>query len=410
MQVYNTLSGQVEPFEDASNVTLYVCGITPYDTTHLGHAFLYVFFDTLIRYLESKGVVVNYTQNVTDIDDDMLRKAAELRMDYLELAQRETARFQRDMQASNPRPPDHYPHATEEIAGIVAMVERLVAQGQAYVRQGNVYFDITSYERYGELSKLNQAEMLPIAAERGGKPNDPLKDDPLDFLLWQATVPGEPNWPSPWGAGRPGWHIECSAMSMRYLGQPVTIHGGGGDLIYPHHESERAQSESFNPAEQFVRYWMHVGMLRYEGEKMSKSLGNLVLVGDLLKTYSSDAVRLALLSHHYRASWEFEQSMIDSAQQLADRLAAALRLQSGAGAPLATSQISEAFAAALDNDFDTPGAVAQLEKLALAIEQASAAGQDIAESQDLLRQQGAILGLTFTPAPATYSATCRAAS
>ena len=402
MQLYNTLSGRLEPFASGPSVTLYVCGITPYDTTHLGHAFLYVVFDVLIRHLESEAYSVTYAQNVTDIDDDMLRKSRELGMDYLELGRRETQRFQEDMRALNVRPPDYYPRATDEVGRMVEIIDSLVAKGHAYEREGNVYFDISTYERYGELSRLDRAQMLEIARERGGNPDDPLRDDPLDFLLWQAAQPGEPTWPSPWGDGRPGWHIECSEMSVHYLGQPVTIHGGGADLIFPHHESERAQSESLDGAAPFVRYWVHVGMLRYEGEKMSKSLGNLVLAGDLLRRYSPDAVRLALLSSHYRDSWEYEDSCIDTAQEQADRLARALDLPSGPGAPMDCTHQAAEFRAALDNDLDTPAAIRSLETLAAEIERASGRGEDISAGQTLLREKGSVLGLTFRPAPVVH--------
>lgn len=395
LHLYDTLSERLRPFESGPDVGVYVCGITPYDTTHLGHAFLYVVFDVLMRHLESQGYKVTYTQNVTDIDDDILRKARELNTDWIELGRRETERFRRDLAALNVRPPDHYPRATEEIPGMVELIGRLLAGGHAYEREGNVYFRKASYPRYGELSKLDRDEMLEIAAERGGNPSDPLRDDPLDFQLWQAAKPGEPSWPSPWGPGRPGWHIECSEMALRYLGQPVTIHGGGSDLIFPHHECERAQSESLNPREPFVRYWMHVGMLRYKGEKMSKSLGNLVLAGDLLRTYSPDAIRLALLSHHYRESWEYEDGVIAAAQEQADELAAAQTLPSGEGAPLEITVRSASFDAALDNDLDTPTAIHELLGLAGEIERGSREGRDVVGAQDVLREKGGILGLTF---------------
>ncbi len=404
MQLYNTLSRAVEPFEPGPEVSVYVCGITPYDTTHLGHAFLYVAFDVLIRHLESKGLPVRYTQNVTDIDDDMLRKAGELGMDYLELGRRETERFVRDMAALNVRSPDHYPRATEEIGRMVEIIEALVAKGHAYEREGNVYYDISSFPSYGALSRANRSEMLDLARERGGNPDDPLRRDPLDFLLWQAAKAGEPSWPSPWGEGRPGWHIECSEMSLHYLGQPVTIHGGGSDLIFPHHESERAQSESYTGEEPFVRYWMHVGMLRYQGDKMSKSLGNLVLVGDLLREHTPDAVRLALLSRHYRDSWEYEDSMIESAQALADRLSAAAELVGSEGPALDVQGMEEAFEQALDDDLDTPAAVAALEQLAGAIEAGAQEGLDVSTAQALLREKGSVLGLAGQQAPVAHGA------
>ncbi len=401
LQLYDTLSGQHKPLESGPAVSVYVCGITPYDTTHLGHAFLYVAFDVLIRHLESQGYTVTYTQNVTDIDDDILRKARELGMDYLELGRRETERFRRDLDALGVRAPDHYPRATEEIPQMVELIGRLIDGGHAYERAGNVYFRKDTYPRYGELSKLSREEMLEIAAERGGNPDDPLRDDPLDFQLWQAAKPGEPSWPSPWGNGRPGWHIECSEMAQRYLGQPVTIHGGGADLIFPHHECERAQSESLNPEAPFVHHWVHVGMLRYEGEKMSKSLGNLVLVGDLLQTYSPDAIRLALLSRHYRESWEYDEGVIATAQAAADELANALALPYGDGASLDVLVRAASFEAALDNDLDTPTALHELLGLAGEIERGSREGAEVTNAQALLREKGRVLGLTFRQVAAT---------
>lgn len=396
MQLYNTLSDRLETFESSPDVSVYVCGITPYDTTHLGHAFLYVVFDVLMRRLEATGHKVTYAQNVTDIDDDILRKARELDMDYLELGRRETERFRRDLDALNVRSPHHYPKATEEIAQMVELVAELVDSGQAYVREGNVYFRKSSYPSFGELSKLDETQMLEIARERGGDPDDPLRDDPLDFLLWKRAEPGEPSWPSPWGEGRPGWHIECSQMALRYLGQPVTIHGGGSDLIFPHHECERAQSESLSPEQPFACYWVHVGMLRYQGEKMSKSLGNLVLVSRLLEHgYSSDAIRLALLSHHYRESWEYTDEDIRTAQDRAEVLARATCADSGWSSVLDPHTAARSFTEALDNDLNTPGAIESLLGLASAIEEKSRAGGNVGVAQVTLRELGGILGLTF---------------
>ena len=398
MQLYNTLSRRLEPFEAESPVGLYVCGITPYDTTHLGHAFLYVAFDVLIRHLESKGLTVEYTQNVTDVDDDVLKKANELGMDYLALAERETKLFTDDMTALNVRPPDHYPRATQEVERIAAMVESLVGSGAAYVREGNVYFDISAYPEYGELSRASRDEMLELAAERGGNPDDPLRDDPLDFLLWQAQQPGEPAWPSAFGPGRPGWHIECSEMSLRYLGGQVTIHGGGADLIFPHHESERAQSEVYTGAAPFVRYWMHVGMVGYQGEKMSKSLGNLVLVDDLLLTHSADAVRLALLTHHYRAGWEYNDEFIEDTQRTADRIARAVYATDAELPEQMETDAAQRFDAALDNDLDTPAAIEVLLELVERIESGAENDGDLGALRATLREKAAVLGLTLEPA------------
>src|SRR6266436_7856078 len=287
MKLFNTLTQSLEdfvPLED-NLVRMYVCGITPYDTTHLGHAFTYVSFDTLIRYLEFSGYTVEYVQNVTDVDDDVLRKARELNMPWDELGRRETQRYLDDMDALNVRRPDVYARATEEIPTMIEVIQVLIARGYAYECGGNVYFSVKQDPDFTVMPHalgLNTYDaMLKIANERGNFPDDPHKKDPLDFVLWQAQAPGEPAWPSPWGPGRPGWHIECSALSMRYLGPQIDIHGGGADLAFPHHTCEIAQSEHFTGKAPFARFWVHTGMVHQDGEKMSKSLGNLTLVGDL---------------------------------------------------------------------------------------------------------------------------------
>jgi len=284
LRLHDTLSASIRPFEPAHpEVTLYVCGVTPYDTTHLGHAFTYHCFDVLIRLLEAQGMKVTYAQNVTDIDDDILKRAKRDGKDWRALGSEWTAHFMRDMQAINMRPPDYYPRATDVIAEFVAIVETLIKQDVAYESNGNVYFHVDKFERFGALSGIPREQMLAIANERGNNPDDPHKHNPLDFVLWQAQAHGEPAWDSPWGAGRPGWHIECTAMNRKFLGDRVDIHGGGGDLIFPHHECEIAQAESATGVVPFVRVWMHVAMVRKDGEKMSKSLGNLVWVSELLK-------------------------------------------------------------------------------------------------------------------------------
>ncbi|CAA9589437.1 MAG: Cysteinyl-tRNA synthetase, partial [uncultured Thermomicrobiales bacterium] len=246
MRLYNTLTSSVEEFTPrgpALPVTIYACGVTPYMVSHLGHALVGLTYDVLTRYLQFRGLATCYVQNVTDIDDDILRKAAEIDVPWDELGRRETAAYLDAMDRLNIRRPDVYAKATEETAKMIEIIGALLERGLAYEREGNVYFRVAADPDYGKLSRYDRAEMLEVARERGGKPDDPLKDDPLDFLLWQAAAPGEPTWPAPWGAGRPGWHIECSAMSMRYLGETIDIHGGGADLIFPHHESEIAQSE-----------------------------------------------------------------------------------------------------------------------------------------------------------------------
>jgi L-cysteine:1D-myo-inositol 2-amino-2-deoxy-alpha-D-glucopyranoside ligase len=302
------------PLRLGRRVTMYVCGITPYDAAHVGHAFTYVAFDTLARFLRARGHEVAYCQNVTDVDDDVLRRAAETGEDYLTLGRRETAAYLDDMDALNIARPDFFPKATEEIPAMIELAGQLVAGGHAYEVDGAVFFDVTSDPGFGELSGLDAGEQRELLAERGGDPDDPRKRHPLDFIVWQPSRPGEPWWDSPWGRGRPGWHLECSAMSRRYLGVTIDLHGGGADLLYPHHESERAQSESANGVP-FARRWLHTGMVRYQGEKMSKSLGNLVFPRDLFRDHEPAAVRLALLAHHWRSAWEWDAAELKEAAE-----------------------------------------------------------------------------------------------
>ncbi len=323
MKLYNTFSRKKEEFSpiESKTVKIYVCGITPYDTTHLGHAFTYVFFDALIRYLKYKGYKVNYTQNVTDIDDDILKKAKEENINWVELGNFWTDNFLNDLNFLNVFPPTNYIKATDSMKKIIEIINDLVSKKFAYENEGNVYFEVNKFKKYGELSKYTKEQMILISKERGADPSDPLKKDPLDFILWQKAKEGEPFWQSPWGLpagrqgkGRPGWHIECSAMINTYLGEQIDIHGGGRDLVFPHHESEIAQSESYTGKKPFVKYWMHTSMVLFEGEKMSKSLGNMVMVAGLSKKYSANAIRFLLLSHHYRQPWEFDYSEIEEAQ------------------------------------------------------------------------------------------------
>ena len=357
MRLRNTETDAVQLLERRPEpVGLYVCGITPYDTTHLGHAFTYVVFDVLVRVLRAAGQPVRYVQNVTDVDDDIIRRARELGTTWDRLAQKETALYVDDMAALNVQAPDVFPWASQTIPKIIKLIVRLEAQGHAYQREGNVYFRVGSVADYGRLSRLSREEMIRLSAQRGADPNDPRKQDPLDFVLWQASAPDEPRWESPWGMGRPGWHIECSAMALEYLGPQVDVHGGGADLIYPHHESEIAQSESVTGIRPFARIWVHVGMLRYQGEKMSKSLRNLVLIRDLLRRYDADSIRVLLLRHHYREPWEYTQDQLDDAAAWTTRLrSAASRSRTGGG------DGAMAVRAALEDDLDTPRALQALE-------------------------------------------------
>ena len=358
MRLRNTETDAVQPLEPGDRpVGLYVCGITPYDTTHLGHAFTYVVFDVLVRTLRALGQPVRYVQNVTDIDDDIIRRAAELGTTWDHLAAKETALYEADMAALNVLAPDVFPRASQTIPKITELIKRLAAQGHAYQRDGNVYFRVGSVTDYGRLSRLSREQMVKLSAERGADPNDPRKQDPLDFILWQASAAPEPCWPSPWGDGRPGWHIECSAMALEHLGKQVDVHGGGADLIFPHHDSEIAQSESVTGVRPFARIWAHVGMLRYQGEKMSKSLRNLVLVRELLQRYDADSIRVLLLRHHYREAWAYTEDQLEDAAAWTRRLQEAARASHPPAAPR-----NLAVRAALEDDLDSPRALRLLDE------------------------------------------------
>ncbi|HVH65665.1 MAG TPA: class I tRNA ligase family protein, partial [Candidatus Acidoferrum sp.] len=312
----------------------------------------YVTFDVLVRTLRAAGYQVRYVQNVTDVDDDIIRRARELGTTTDRLAAKETAVFVSDMAALNVQAPDVFPTASQTVPRIRLLISRLEAQGHAYQRDGNVYFRVGSITDYGRLSRLTRSEMIRLSAERGGDPDDPLKQDPLDFVLWKTSAPGEPHWSSPWGEGRPGWHIECSAMILEHLGEQLDVHGGGTDLIFPHHESETAQSESVTGVRPFARIWAHVGMVRYQGAKMSKSLRNLVLVQDVRQRFDADSIRVLLLRHHYREPWEYTEDQLTDADEWTRQLRQAAGTIRGRGDPEAP-----AVRAALEDDLDTPRAL-----------------------------------------------------
>ena len=366
MQIYCTARRDVVAFAPGRVVLMYTCGITPYDSSHLGHAATYLTYDVLQRRLRDRGHETRCVRNLTDVDDDILRKARELGVHYLDLAAAETARFQADMASLGLLESWSEPRATSAIADIRGFIGMVLDRGHAYEAGGGVYFDISTFERFGQVSHLSAEEMLPLAAERGGNPDDPNKRNPLDFVLWQPSADDEPAWDSLWGPGRPGWHIECSALALRELGTTIDLHGGGADLIYPHHECEAAQSEAAT-GEPFVRHWMHQAMVRMDGEKMSKSLGNLVFVSDLLKTWDARIIRLGVLAHHYRHSWSWDEQIMPAA---ADRLDAWQAAGEGAGALDETR-------AALDADLDTPAALA-------AVDRAAGAGHGVSEAAALL--------------------------
>jgi cysteinyl-tRNA synthetase len=396
LQLYNSLSRRVEPFIPAqSTITIYVCGITPYATTHLGHAFTYAMADTLIRFLEYQGYRVHYVQNLTDIDDAILREAKRVQEDWRALGDRWTKHFIREMQTLNIRPPDHFPRATDAISEIIETVHKLCEVGVAYEAGGSVYFDIAAWPAYGKLSRLARQEMLPIANERGNNPDDPHKRHALDFVLWQAQAPGEPAWDSPWGPGRPGWHIECSTLAQHFLGEGLDIHGGGSDLMFPHHESEIAQSECLTRRAPFARWWFHTAMVQLAGRKISKSLGNLIMVQDLLEQYSPDAIRLYLAGHHYRQIWEHDSAALEHAERLAATLHTAVTVQARPHAPssLDSSPRQQAFIQAMADDLDTAAALKILSSLAAEIREAAQAEQGVQAAQDALRTMARMFGL-----------------
>ena len=355
------------PFEPSGpTVTMYTCGITPYDSTHLGHAATYLTYDVLQRRLRDSGLDTRCVRNVTDVDDSILPKARELGVHYLDLAAGELARFDADMVRLETIPAFSEPRATSAIPDIRGFIGMVLDRGHAYRSGDAVYFEVATYERFGEISHLDRDEMLALAAERGGNVDDPAKRDPLDFVLWQPSLPDEPAWESLWGPGRPGWHIECSALCLRELGTTIDLHGGGADLVFPHHECEAAQSRAAT-GEPLVRHWMHQAMVRMDGEKMSKSLGNLVFVSDLAERWDPRAIRLACISHHYRHSWEWRDGLMEEATE---RLASWIAAGEGSGG---LDQVR----AALDEDLDTPGAVE-------ALDAAAAAGLGVSGAAQLL--------------------------
>ena len=349
MRLYDTARQEIVDLELNDHVQMYVCGITPYDSTHLGHAATYLTYDLIIRRLEDRGHTVELVRNVTDVDDSILPKARELGIDFRELAESQMDRFNQDLKALNTRPANLEPRATESIAGMIELIGSLESSGHTYTTDGITYFDVETFTSFGKLSHLTTDEMVALARERGGSPDDPRQRNPLDFVLWQPSADDEPRWDSPFGPGRPGWHIECSAMSMDALGTTIDIHGGGGDLIFPHHECEIAQSESVT-GEPFSRYWVHAGLVAYQGTKMSKSLGNLVFVSDLRQQIDPRAIRLALMAHRYRFDFEWFDEEAQRAQSDLELL-----VRAGGGAdPVNHGQLIDEVRDALDDDLDTP--------------------------------------------------------
>jgi L-cysteine:1D-myo-inositol 2-amino-2-deoxy-alpha-D-glucopyranoside ligase len=367
MHLYDTARRAIVAFEPNDHVLMYTCGITPYDATHLGHAATFIAYDVLQRRLIDMGHTVRCIRNVTDVDDPLFKKARELGVHYLDLAAGEEARFERDMEALNALPVAATPRASSAIPDIRGFIGMVLDRGYAYESAGSVYFDVSKFESFGSLSHYTTDEMMLLAKERGGNIDDPNKRSPLDFVLWHPSADDEPSWDTMWGPGRPGWHIECSALALRELGTTIDLHGGGADLIFPHHECERAQSEAAT-GEPFVKHWMHTALIAKDGEKMSKSLGNLVFVDQLRETFDPRAIRLGIIEHHYRVEWEWDDELMPRNAARLDAWNA--QAQSN---PELLGEVRER----LDDDLDTPGAVA-------AIDEAAARGHGVREAAALL--------------------------
>ncbi len=368
LRIHDTRTGAlVEPVL-GDQVRMYVCGITPYDATHLGHASTFLAYDVLIRTLVDRGHRVRMVRNVTDVDDPLFAKARELGIHYLDLAAAEERRFDADMAALNAIAPDSAPRASSAISDIRRLIGAVLDAGRAYTSGGAVYFAAGESPALGALSGLDRDAMLGLAALRGGNIDDPAKRDPLDFVLWQPSAADEPAWDSPWGPGRPGWHIECSALVLRELGETIDIHGGGADLIYPHHECETLQSEAATGSP-FARYWMHAALVSMDGEKMSKSLGNLVFIDRLRAEWEPVVIRAGITTHHYRTEWEWDDGLMARSAERVERWRTAVGGPSG--------DCLETVRERLADDLDTPGALS-------ALDEAAGRGEDVSRACELL--------------------------
>lgn len=395
IRLHNTLSKEKEIFEpiDPANVRMYVCGPTVYSYAHIGNARPAVVFDTLFRVLKNRYNQVTYARNITDVDDKINKAARKQGVDISVITDKFTAIYREDMAALNVQAPTIEPHATDHMPQMIGMIEKLIANGNAYAAEGHVLFHVPSFPEYGRLSKRDQKEMLAGARVEVA----PYKKDPSDFVLWKPSDDETPGWDSPWGRGRPGWHLECSAMIEAHLGDSIDIHGGGHDLQFPHHENEIAQSTCAHDGELYVKYWMHNGFLNVEGDKMSKSVGNVLLVHDLIKQTPGEAIRLALLTGHYRSPLDWTAAGLVEAKKKLDRLYGALEKLQDIEA-CADTEAPTAFVEALEDDLNTPKAIAELFGLAKAANVAT----DVAEQAKLKAQllaAGQLIGLlTSTPA------------
>ncbi len=398
LHLYNTLTQQKEEFTpiEVGKIRMYVCGVTTYDYCHLGHGRMLVVFDVIVRFLRFCGFDVTYVRNITDIDDKIINRANELGIRFDELSEKFITIMHEDEQALNILPPDIEPRATKHIQEILDMVGTLLEKGFAYAAvNGDVYFSVNKFPNYTKLSKRNLDEMLAGARVEV----DEAKEDARDFALWKAAKEGEPGWDSPWGFGRPGWHIECSAMSTKCLGDTFDIHGGGSDLIFPHHENEIAQSECAT-GNDFARYWMHNGPLRIDDEKMSKSLGNFFTIREVLEKYSPEVIRYFLISSHYRSGINYSEDNLSQAQAALERFYNALKgIDAGAVAPTADTVYEKSFRAAMEDDFNTPEAIGALFDLAREINRLKQDDADAAAGLSaLLISLGSVLGVLQLPA------------
>lgn len=401
MRIHDTLSDQkveLEPI-DGRRMRLYVCGVTPYSQSHVGHALKSVVFDVLRRYLEWRGFAVSHVENFTDIDDKLIERAAALGTSVAELAQQNIDEYLRSLERMNVLPATSYPRVSEKLPEIIRFIEGLIERDFAYVSEGDVYYRVRKKADYGKLSHRKIDDL------KAGARIDPSerKDDPLDFALWKAAKPGEPSWDSPWGPGRPGWHIECSAMAHAELGEQVDIHGGGADLIFPHHENEIAQTEAYTGKVPFARMWMHNALLQFGAEKMSKSLGNVVTITEALDEHGADAFRMFVLTSHYRSPVTYTDEALESARAGAERLRAAAFVENPAAhteAVITGEAARERFIDALDDDLNTPQAVAVLFDLARDINRGRDQGCDIRPAQQSLRELADVLGFKLAAPPA----------
>ena len=405
VMIYNTMTKSKEPFEplEADTVKMYVCGPTVYDNAHVGHAMSSIVFDVIRRYLEYRGYTVRHVMNYTDVDDKVIIRANELGEDPLELAGKYIRRYDAHLKALNALPAEAYPRVSQEIDQIIEMVSGLIEREIAYEVDGDVYFRVSSDEDYGRLSHRNLEELQAGARLRV----DDRKEDPADFALWKSAKPDEPAWESPWGKGRPGWHIECSAMSLHHLGEQIDIHGGGNDLIFPHHENEIAQSESFTQ-KPFAKYWVHNGMMQLSGEAMSKSTGNVFNVNEFLESYEGDVLRVLILNASYRSPLTFNEEVVEQAVRALDRIKGGLRpatplakIPSGTETALAeaTDVARRGFEASMDDDFNTAGALGHIFNLVKEINQARTAGLEaelLGKAQETLQELTGVLGLKLS--------------